>query len=77
MQKLHENKGRFQKVWNFFHKNMVLKCLKLPKYSFESNLFFQYGVGLTLKIYLRSKWLLDLPDLGIFLSILDFLNGKN
>ena len=40
-------------------------------------LFFQYEGGLTLRIFLRSKWLLDLPDLGIFLGILDFFNGKN
>ena len=58
-------------------KNMVSKCIKSPKYSFKSNLFFSYGGwGLTLRIFLRSKWLLDLPDLEIFLSILDFFNGK-
>ena len=34
------------------------------------------GGGLTLRIFLRSKWLLDLPDLEIFLSIFDFFNGK-
>ena len=32
--------------------------------------------GLTLKFFLRYKWLLDLPDLEIFLSIFDFFNGK-
>ena len=58
-------------------KNMVSKCIKSPKYSFKSNLFFSYGGwGLTLRIFLRSKWLLDLPDLEIFLSIFDFFNGK-
>ena len=58
-------------------KNMVSKCIKSPKYSFKSNLFFSYGGwGLTLRIILRSKWLLDLPDLEIFLSIFDFFNGK-
>ena len=35
------------------------------------------GGGLTLRIFLRSKRLLDLPDLEILLSILDFFNGKN
>ena len=34
------------------------------------------GGGLILRIFLRSKWLLDLPDLEIFLSIMDFFNGK-
>ena len=34
------------------------------------------GGGLTLRIFLRSQWLLDLPDLEFFLSILDFFNGK-
>ena len=48
-------------------KNMVSKCIKSPKYSFKSNLFFSYGGwGLTLRIFLRSKWLLDLPDLEFF-----------
>ena len=56
---------------------MVSKCIKSPKYSFKSNLFFSYGRGsLKLRIFLRSKWLLDLPDLEMFLSILDFFNGK-
>ena len=36
----------------------------------------QYGGGLTLEIFLRSKWLLGLPDLENFLSILAFFNGK-
>ena len=31
----------------------------------KNTYFFQYGGGLTLRIFLRSKWLLDLPDLEI------------
>ena len=69
--------GGFEKVIFRKKKNMVSKCIKSPKYSFKSNLFFSYGGwGLTLRIFLRSKWLLDLPDLEIFLSIFDFFNGK-
>ena len=34
--------GGFEKVI-FRKKNMVLKCIKSPKYSFKSNLFFSYG----------------------------------
>ena len=33
--------------------------------------------GLTLKIFLEFKWILDQTDLEIFLSILDFFNRKN
>ena len=44
------------------YKNMVSKYIKSPKYSIKSNLFFSYrGEGLTLRVFLRSKWLLDLP----------------
>ena len=32
-------------------------------------ILFHIGGGLSLRIFLRSKWLLDLPDLEIFLSI--------
>ena len=40
------------------------------------HIFFSWGGGLTLRIFLTSEWLLDLPDLEIFLSILNFFNGK-
>ena len=33
--------GGFLKV--IFHKKIVSKCIKSPKYSFKSNLFFSYG----------------------------------
>ena len=78
--------GFKKKVWNFpylsgvggfekviFHKKYNKHGLKMPKYSFKSNLlFFNMGGGLILRIFLTSKWLLDLPDL----EILDFFNGK-
>ena len=35
------------------------------------------GGGLTLRIFLRTKRLLDLPDLEIFKSIFVFFNGEN
>ena len=41
----------------------------MPKYSFKVIYCFQYGGGLTLRIFLRTKWLLDLPDLEILDSI--------
>merc|ERR1712131_480989 len=37
-------------------KNRVSKCIKSPKYSFKSNLFFSYGGGLTLRIFLSSRF---------------------
>ena len=72
--------GGFEKV--IFHKNKKNKKLgiKMPKYCLNIHLkatyFFQYGGSLTFKIFLRSKWQLELPDLEIFLSILDFFNRK-
>ena len=63
--------GFKKKVWNFPHfrggrgvrpistlkkKNRVSKCIKSPKYSFKSNLFFSYGGGLTLRIFLSSRF---------------------
>ena len=60
-------------LFNFYMK--LMHCTTQP--AKQNSYFFQYGGGLTLRIFLRSKWLLDLPDLGIFLGILDFFNGKN
>jgi len=36
-------------------KNRVSKCIKSPKYSFKSNLFFSYGGwGLTKEEYIKE-----------------------
>ena len=49
-------RGGFKKVWNFTHENRLAKCIKSPKYSFENNLFFSYGRGLKLGIFLSSRF---------------------
>ena len=45
----------------------------MPKNIHLKLIFFNIGGGQTFRIFLRSKWLLDLPDLEI---IMDFFNGK-
>ena len=62
----------YKKVWNFPYFSGLGGFQKGHCLKFNSNL----GVGLVLRIFLRSKWLLDLPNLDIFLSILNFFNGK-
>ena len=54
---------------------IVLACVPGNK-EIKSNLFFHMG-GLTLRIFLRSKWLLDLLNLEIFKVFLTFSMGKN
>ena len=70
------DKGRRQKRLNFPYLVGSKNALNCQNVHLKATYFFHMAGGLTLKIFLRSKRLLDLPDLEIFLSILDFFNGK-
>ena len=48
----------------------------MPKIHLQATYFLNMGGSLMLRIFLRSKWLLELPDLEIFLSTLDFFQRE-
>ena len=48
----------------------------MPKNIHLKLIFFNIGGGQTFRIFLRSKWLLDLLDLPDLEIIMDFFNGK-
>ena len=56
-----------KKIVVVLKKSFFIKIKK--NMAIKKQLIFPIWGGLTLRIFLRSKWLLDLPDL-------DFFNGK-